>query len=56
MATHLEKNKVDIAKDKVALGPWLEFDAKTDKFLNNDAANKLATRIYRKPFVVPENV
>ena len=56
MATHLEKNKVDITKEKLTLGPWLEFDAKTDKFIGNDAANKLATRVYRKPFVVPEEV
>jgi hypothetical protein len=29
---------------------------KTERFENNEAANKLLTRDYRAPFVVPENV
>jgi hypothetical protein len=31
-------------------------DPKTEKFTNNPEANKLLTREYRKPFVVPEKV
>jgi hypothetical protein len=27
---------------------------KTERFTNNEAANKLVTREYRKPYVVPE--
>ncbi len=38
------------------LGPRLEFDPATEKFIGNDAANKLLTRAYREPFVVPEKV
>jgi hypothetical protein len=36
----------------------LTFDAATEKFTgeNSAAANKLITREYRKPFVVPEQV
>ena len=34
----------------------LEFDPHTEKFTNSDAANKLLTRDYREPFVVPEKV
>ena len=34
----------------------LNFDAKTEKFIGDDEANKLLTRPYRGPFVVPEKV
>lgn len=38
------------------LGRVLEFDPHTERFVNDDDANALLTRPYRKPFVVPENV
>jgi predicted dehydrogenase len=38
------------------LGPRLEFDPASEKFVGNDDANKLLTRKYREPFVVPESV
>ncbi|MGK0199547.1 MAG: hypothetical protein ACI91J_002833, partial [Yoonia sp.] len=47
---------VSIDKEKLALGPALKMNPKTERFTNNDAANKLLTREYRKPFVVPEIV
>jgi hypothetical protein len=31
----------------------LKFDPKTETFPGNDAANKLLTREYRKPYVIP---
>jgi hypothetical protein len=34
----------------------LEYDADKMQFANNPEADKLLTREYRKPFVVPENV
>ena len=34
----------------------LEFDAKTERFTNSEAANKHLTRDYRSPFVVPDVV
>ena len=38
------------------LGPKLAFDPKAEKFIGNAAADKLLTRDYRAPYVVPENV
>jgi hypothetical protein len=38
------------------LGPKLAFDPATEKFVGNAAADKLLTRDYRTPYVVPENV
>ena len=38
------------------LGRTLEFDLVKMKFLNAPDADVMLTRIYREPFVVPENV
>jgi predicted dehydrogenase len=38
------------------LGPNLTFDPAKEKFVGNAAADKLLTRDYRAPYVVPENV
>jgi len=53
MVEHLAKNGVDIAKDHLTLGEFLTMDPKTEKFIGNAAADKLLTRDYRKPYVVP---
>ncbi|MCD6321730.1 MAG: Gfo/Idh/MocA family oxidoreductase [Clostridiales bacterium] len=55
---HLFANRIDWEKDDVMMGPMLEFDNNTEKFVGDYAteANKLITRKYRKPFVVPEKV
>ncbi|MBN2477241.1 MAG: Gfo/Idh/MocA family oxidoreductase [Pirellulales bacterium] len=50
---HLRANGVDLDKTKLALGPMLKMDPKTETFLDNERANALLTRDYRKPFVVP---
>lgn len=34
----------------------LNFDADTERFTNDSEADKLLTRVYREPFVVPEHV
>jgi len=47
---------VDPARSTYRLGPKLLFDAETEKFVDNQAANELLTRPYRKPFVVPKQV
>ncbi|MGA2032113.1 MAG: Gfo/Idh/MocA family oxidoreductase [Thermoguttaceae bacterium] len=47
---------IDLAKQTYQLGPKLEFDAGTEKFIASEAANQLITRKYREPFVVPEEV
>ena len=38
------------------VGRKLEFDAKTESFVNDKEANALLTRNYRKPFTVPDKV
>jgi len=47
---------VDLDKATYQLGPELDFDPKTEQFIDNDAANRLITREYREPFVVPKEV
>jgi predicted dehydrogenase len=56
MQEHLTANEVDISKTPVTLGVGLEMDPKMERFIGNAAADKLLTRDYRKPFVVPEKV
>ncbi|SFI47210.1 Gfo/Idh/MocA family protein [Planctomicrobium piriforme] len=56
MAEHLAANGVDINDPKLHVGPWLEMDQATERFTNNDAANKLLTRDYRKGYVVPDAI
>ena len=54
MADHLAKNEIKIHGSAVTLGPWLELNPKTERFTSNQKANRLLTRNYRKPFVVPD--
>jgi hypothetical protein len=56
MCTHLKENGVDLAKTQYQMGPVLTFDPDKEQFKGDRAAeaNKLVTREYRKPFVVPE--
>jgi predicted dehydrogenase len=56
MELHLEANKVDLGSTKLRVGQLLTVDAATESFVGNSEANKLLTRNYRKPFVVPEKV
>ncbi|HEY1785581.1 MAG TPA: Gfo/Idh/MocA family oxidoreductase [Pirellulales bacterium] len=49
---HLKQNKIDPATP-LGLGPLLAFDASREAFIDNPAADKLLTREYREPFVVP---
>ncbi len=53
---HLAANNVDLAKTPATLGAPLTFDGTTEKFTgeNATAANKLRTREYRTPWVVPQ--
>jgi hypothetical protein len=53
MEEHLGANKVDFAKTPATLGVVLKMDPKSERFLDNPQANKLLTRQYRRPFVVP---
>lgn len=59
---HLFLNWIDLAQTRATVGPWLDMDPDTERFVDDDTysvsrwANDLATRNYRKPFVVPEVV
>ena len=55
---HLAANGIDLKKSRPTLGPILRMDPKTETFKGPlaDRANKLLTRNYRKPYIVPENV
>jgi len=50
---HLLDNEVDLKKTALTLGPVLHLDSENEKFRDNPRADKLLTREYRKPFVVP---
>lgn len=52
---HLAANDVDLMRTPPVLGAPLAFDAATEKFTgeNREAANKLRSREYRAPWVVP---
>lgn len=56
MEEHLKANAVDLIKTPATLGVPLKFNPRTEKFINNPAANELLTRVYRPPFVVPQKV
>jgi hypothetical protein len=56
MEEHLKANAVDLVKTPATLGVLLRFNPRTEKFVNNPAANQLLSRQYRPPFVVPEKV
>jgi predicted dehydrogenase len=47
---------LDLSKSTYQLGPMLRFDPRTEKFVDNPAADALLTRQYREPFVVPQRV
>jgi hypothetical protein len=57
--TVLENTKaigLDPSRSTYRLGPKLWLNPRTEKFVDNQAANELLTRPYRKPFVVPKQV
>lgn len=56
MEEHLGKSGVKIAELTCRVGKKLNFDARTETFVDSAEANRLLTRQYRAPFVVPEKV
>jgi len=55
---HLAVHNIDLDKTPAILGPWIEFDSSTERFVGEfaDRANRLVSRKYRPPFIVPEKV
>jgi hypothetical protein len=56
MKEHLAKNKIDLTKEMLTLGPVLKMDGKTERFIDHEAANGMLKDKYREPYVVPEVV
>ncbi len=56
LIAHLDANGVDLKADQLTMGEFLKMDPKTETFIGNAAADKLLTRPYRAPFIVPEKV
>jgi predicted dehydrogenase len=56
MVEHLRANNVDLGATPLTLGMPLQVDAKAERFSGSNAAaaNKMLTREYRAPFVVPK--
>jgi hypothetical protein len=57
----MKQHLVDAADMKLdrntcRMGRKLQFDAQAEKFVGDDEANKLLSRAYRAPYVVPEQV
>ena len=55
---HLLLNHVDLQQTPRFLGPWLEVDSQSEQFTaaHAETANPMLRRVYREPFVVPEEV
>ncbi len=55
---HLAANGVNLKQTPAVLGPWLKMNSRKEKFFGkfSKRANRLLTRDYRKPFIVPEKV
>jgi hypothetical protein len=53
---YLRQNEVNLAATPAVLGPWVTFDPKQERFVNDlaDQANALSQREYRQPFVLPK--
>ncbi len=56
LEAHLGANLVDLYQTPLVLGAALKMHPGRERFTNNDEANRLLAREYRKPFVVPETV
>jgi predicted dehydrogenase len=57
MKEHLtSENGLDLKHESYQLGRKLAIDPKAETFIDAPEANKLLTRTYRKPFVVPDSI
>ena len=53
---HLSCVPIHMANTSYRLGRTLNFDPTTQRYIADDQANKMLTREYRSPFVVPEKI
>jgi hypothetical protein len=51
---HLSTSLCHLANISYRLGRSLKFNGAEEKFVNDREADAMLTRVYRKPFVVPE--
>jgi predicted dehydrogenase len=56
MIEHLARNEINLHETPLTQGMFLKMDAIAERFIDNEAANDMLTRNYRKPYVVPEIV
>ncbi len=56
--SHLRANEIDLETNPIRIGPILNFDVRQERFTGeqSECANMFLKRLYRLPFVVPENV
>ena len=56
--SHLAANGVRLKNTPAVLGPWLKMDSSKERFFGrfSKRANRLLTRDYRRPFIVPQQV
>ena len=54
MEEHLKQNGIPFDGLKYRVGRTLSFDSSSESFVGDDEANRLLTRAYRAPFVVPD--
>ena len=53
MVEHLQVNDVDLNQTPLTMGVPLQMDETRTAFFDNDRANEMLTRVYRRPFEVP---
>jgi predicted dehydrogenase len=53
---HLRDNGIDVGKAPLRVGRSLEFDGARESFAGDAEADRMLRRLYRRPFVVPEDV
>jgi hypothetical protein len=53
---HLASSLAHLGNISYRLGRQLQFDPATERFVGDEEANKMLTRNYRAPYVVPEKV
>ena len=55
-AVHFSSGLVHLGNIAYRLGHVLTFNPEEEKFVNDAEADKMLTRDYRAPYVVPDNV